>query len=156
MGDNSGMATGAGILLIIAGIIAMIFWIIIGFIFGTIGFIMSMIPDFGAVGAYFMICGVIGIILSIITILGGVFALQRKNWCFAFVASIIGLFIIGFYLSSILSLIALILIAISKQEFDGVQRVDIINRRCPSCGRSIPMDAQLCPYCGKDFRLYKF
>lgn len=25
-------------------------------------------------------------------------------------------------------------------------------RTCPSCGRPIPMDAQVCPYCGKDFR----
>jgi hypothetical protein len=26
------------------------------------------------------------------------------------------------------------------------------DRMCPSCGRHIPMDAQVCPYCGKDFR----
>jgi Na+/H+-dicarboxylate symporter len=26
------------------------------------------------------------------------------------------------------------------------------SRQCPSCGRPIPMDAQVCPYCGKDFR----
>jgi uncharacterized membrane protein len=25
-------------------------------------------------------------------------------------------------------------------------------RICPGCGRPIPMDAQVCPYCGKDFR----
>jgi uncharacterized membrane protein len=25
-------------------------------------------------------------------------------------------------------------------------------RKCPSCGRPIPMDASVCPYCGKDFR----
>jgi len=25
-------------------------------------------------------------------------------------------------------------------------------RICPNCGRPIPMDAQVCPYCGKDFR----
>lgn len=25
-------------------------------------------------------------------------------------------------------------------------------RFCPGCGRPIPMDAQVCPYCGKDFR----
>ena len=26
------------------------------------------------------------------------------------------------------------------------------DRMCPSCGRPIPLDAQVCPYCGKDFR----
>ena len=25
-------------------------------------------------------------------------------------------------------------------------------RVCPNCGRPIPMDSQICPYCGKDFR----
>jgi len=25
-------------------------------------------------------------------------------------------------------------------------------RKCPNCGRPIPMDSQVCPYCGKDFR----
>ncbi len=28
-------------------------------------------------------------------------------------------------------------------------------RMCPGCGRPIPMDAQICPYCGKDFRAPK-
>lgn len=26
------------------------------------------------------------------------------------------------------------------------------DRRCPSCGRIIPLDAKLCPYCGKQFK----
>ena len=25
-------------------------------------------------------------------------------------------------------------------------------RMCPNCGRPIPMDAQVCPYCGKNFQ----
>lgn len=25
------------------------------------------------------------------------------------------------------------------------------DRRCPNCGRVIPMDANVCPYCGRDF-----
>ena len=25
------------------------------------------------------------------------------------------------------------------------------DRRCPNCGRPIPMDAKVCPYCGKNF-----
>lgn len=30
--------------------------------------------------------------------------------------------------------------------------VQIKNRFCMVCGRSIPSDANICPYCGKDFR----
>ena len=26
------------------------------------------------------------------------------------------------------------------------------NRYCPGCGRNIPFDANICPYCGKNFR----
>ena len=26
------------------------------------------------------------------------------------------------------------------------------NRYCPSCGRAIPFDVNVCPYCGKNFR----
>ena len=28
------------------------------------------------------------------------------------------------------------------------------DRRCPSCGRIIPFDANVCPYCGKKFDTY--
>ena len=31
-------------------------------------------------------------------------------------------------------------------------RSTIPGRICPSCGRPIPMDSNVCPYCGKDFR----
>ena len=33
--------------------------------------------------------------------------------------------------------------------------VDTADRRCPNCGRQIPMDAKVCPYCGKDFAAQK-
>jgi len=27
-----------------------------------------------------------------------------------------------------------------------------VGRMCPSCGKSIPMNSNVCPFCGKDFR----
>jgi cobalamin synthase len=45
-------------------------------------------------------------------------ALRRKMWALALVGSILGLFTFGFYgISSILSLVALIILAISRKEF---------------------------------------
>jgi uncharacterized membrane protein len=31
------------------------------------------------------------------------------------------------------------------------QQGTVTGRTCPSCGRPIPMDAQICPYCGNKF-----
>lgn len=57
-----------------------------------------------------VVCGVVLIILGIISLLGGIFAIQRRNW---------GLSLIGgiFVIPSILGLIGLILVAVSKDEF---------------------------------------
>lgn len=59
-----------------------------------------------------VVCGAILILVAIIALLGGIFALQRKNFGFAIVGGILslgGAFILG--------LIGLILVAISKEEF---------------------------------------
>jgi hypothetical protein len=36
-----------------------------------------------------------------------------------------------------------------KKEFHGTYSKT--NRRCPNCGRDIPFDSRICPYCGKKF-----
>ena len=65
-----------------------------------------------------MACATIGVILSIFPILGGIFALKSKMWGIALVGGILGLFTIGpVFISSILSLIAIILLAMSRGEF---------------------------------------
>ena len=63
--------------------------------------------------------GAIGIIFGLIALIGGVMALQRKKWSLALIGSILGLFMIGLVVleASILSLIAIILLANSKNEF---------------------------------------
>ena len=40
-----------------------------------------------------------------------------------------------------------------SEDFDQLLEKPKPKRYCPSCGRSIPMDANLCPYCGNDFRI---
>ena len=36
-------------------------------------------------------------------------------------------------------------------KYDEGQQDRQQERRCPNCGRGIPFDAKICPYCGKKF-----
>jgi len=106
----------AGIFLIIAALVGISFW-------GTLAFLGGAalgIPFVGGIlGGILLICGAIGIILAIIALLGGVMAIQRKRWALALVGSILGLFLLGwlFFEASLLSLVALILLIVSRNEF---------------------------------------
>ena len=89
-----------------------------------IGGILIMLPGIGyligggvlAVGSSAflfgggVLCGAVLLVLGIIAILGGIFAIQRKNFALALIGGI-------FVVPSILGLIGLILIAVSKDEF---------------------------------------
>jgi len=112
---SQGKSTAAGVLLIIAAIIAIInFAILIAW-----GGAVSSITETD-VGDILVICGAIGILMSILALIGGIMAVQHKMWGFALVGAIIGLFTLGpVFISSILSLVALILIAVSKEEFES-------------------------------------
>jgi RNA polymerase subunit RPABC4/transcription elongation factor Spt4 len=61
------------------------------------------------------------------------------------VASLFGSFI-GF-------IIVIVVWLAIRPPIGGVpqQMVSSSDRRCPNCGRVIPMDARVCPYCGKKF-----
>jgi predicted nucleic acid-binding Zn ribbon protein len=64
-------------------------------------------------------CGIIAIIVSLIVLLGGFFGVMRKHWGIAIVGAVLGLFVIGpFFLGSVFSLIGLILVAVSRKEFE--------------------------------------
>ena len=69
---------------------------------------------------YFLFIGVISIIFGIFTLLGGIMSIKKKSWGLAIAGSILGVIsgILIFWVASILSLISLILIAVSKEEFD--------------------------------------
>jgi hypothetical protein len=64
-------------------------------------------------------CSIILVILSIVTMLGAFSSLRRRHSDIAIVCSAIGIFTIGFFfIGTILSIISLILIIKSKEEFD--------------------------------------
>ena len=65
------------------------------------------------------ICGIIGIIISIFPILSSILCFRRKLWGFALGSGIIGIFSMGpMFASTVLCIIAVILISMSKNEFD--------------------------------------
>lgn len=52
-----------------------------------------------------------------------------------------------------LGIIGLIIWLVVRPPIGGhPQQQQASGRMCTNCGRPIPMDAQVCPYCGKDFR----
>ncbi|MCK5397406.1 MAG: hypothetical protein KAJ33_04075 [Thermoplasmata archaeon] len=65
-----------------------------------------------------MVCGIIFMIFTLLALLGGIMSIQRKKWGFALMGAIFGIFTVGYYgIGSMLSIVALILIIISKDEF---------------------------------------
>jgi len=116
----------AGIILILAGVLGLFLWaelllnpsIVVNVVMTTIeqqG--LSLTAE--QVESIFLTCGVIGCILSVFAILGGIMAVQRKLWWLALLGSILGIFILQpVFISSFLSLIGMILLIISRKEFE--------------------------------------
>ena len=105
-----------GALLIVSAIIAIAFW---AWVMVTVSSAVSILPIGGAAVANIVnICGGIEIVFALIGLLGGAMAIMRKMWGLALVGAILGLFTFGWFgISSILALVALILIAVSHKEF---------------------------------------
>lgn len=55
-----------------------------------------------------------------------------------------------------LGIIAIIIWLIIRPPIGGKKRKSITepDRRCPNCGRVIPIDSNSCCYCGKKFKIY--
>lgn len=122
----------AAILLFLAGMFGLIQWGLI-FSLDTTSLYESTMPQmegFNITSADFAAilntCAIIGIILSIFPILGGILAIQRKIWAGALACSIIGIFSIGFLgLTSILCIISIILLFISKNQFIKEEKIQL-------------------------------
>lgn len=124
--NRSSIPMIAGILLIISGVIAILYWIFVIVnvdLFTSmmdISYFQSIDPDITIedIKETLVLCGTIFSIVAIFPILGGILSLKRKLWGVSIACSVIGLFSMGIlFMSSILSFIALILLIISRQEF---------------------------------------
>jgi hypothetical protein len=106
---------------IIAGLLGLFTWA--SALALDISMIQNVLPADSPITAeqiqqFLSICGLIGAVLSIFTLAGGIVAIRRKAWGLAVIGGILGLFTIGpMLLGSILSLIGLIIIIISRSDF---------------------------------------
>jgi len=146
-----------------------------------IGFISVLVSSLGALvgdpplppGApaaaeeIYVICILTTLIFGFTLLVGAICAIKRTHWTSAIVASIIGVFSIGFiFTSSLLSLISVVLIAISKDEFGKIPERNTLEsphyqeEKYPSSPRTKekPHPIQegahqnLCPDCGGKLR----
>ena len=123
--NNGSTATIAGILLILAGVLAILAGVSIllidtSIIESSMISVQEVDPSITPemIRSILVVCGTILSIIAIFPLLGGIFALKRKMWGIAVAGSIIGIFSIGpIFASSVMSLVALILLFKSKNEF---------------------------------------
>ena len=125
--NRSSFLTIAGLLLIIAGVLGIFNWIQFFLLDATtiessidISQIQVINPSitYEQLLGFLQTCAIIGIIISVFPILGGLLAIKKKLYYIAIATSIIGLFSIGImFSSSILSLIGLVLLILSRQSF---------------------------------------
>ncbi|HEX7392236.1 MAG TPA: zinc ribbon domain-containing protein [Thermoplasmata archaeon] len=118
--QRSSKPTAGGVLILVAGILALANGVLYLFLdisdFGTIPTLPEGITEADIEGIM-RACGAVMIIFGAIAILGGVFALQRKHFGLAVAGGIMGMLGIGFSFGALLGLVGLILVAISRREF---------------------------------------
>lgn len=110
----------AGILLIISGLLAILTAISTAVLPDTLieSYFSSTNLEIETIKTFLQACIVILLILSIFSILGGILSIRKKLWGFALTAAILAIFTFGpLFASSVLAIISVILIIISKNEF---------------------------------------
>lgn len=97
-------------------------------------------------GAFFglglAICAVFGIIWLVIWILVGI-------WVYKDAEKRGKSGVLWLILVILLGIIGIIIWLVIRPPIGGEKTEP--SRRCPNCGRPIPMDARVCPYCSKKF-----
>jgi hypothetical protein len=162
METENTQSTPVGIILIAT------FWIFLGIL------LLSMTSG-SLSGSYYSLFSVIPLFIGIGLILVGWGLLTLKKWAYytTFILSVLGLLslvsavpsliyiIIGHYygIASFFPLISFLFIPMvwylfKNRDFFVSKHVEKPARICPSCRRSIPFDANLCPYCERRFESF--
>ncbi|MDI6916444.1 MAG: hypothetical protein QMC80_01455 [Thermoplasmatales archaeon] len=103
-------STLSGVLLIVAGMLAIITWGYSAFILGFP--LISVEPN------TLIVFAIAGSVFAVFAVIAGIMASVGKNWKTCVVFSLLGILSIGFLVSSILCLIAFIGLLMAKKEFD--------------------------------------
>lgn len=110
-----------GILIVIAGLAALIMGLLVLTINQADMQASGTLPEditWEDIEAILGACGIIVIIFGAIAMIGGLFGIIRKHFGLAIIGGIFALLGIGFVIGSVMALIGLILVAISRDEFD--------------------------------------
>jgi len=103
---ESGMPVAGGVLILLGSLA----YIILGGIVAAGSTIAEDLTSVETTGA--MACGAVGVALGVISLLGGIFAIQKKYWALALIGGILTI-------PTILGLIGLILVATSRDAFES-------------------------------------
>lgn len=112
--EKSVMPVIGGVLILIGGVLTLLSGVAL---IGSAGFLDSLmlvdIEGFDAFENLLTACGAILLIFGLIGVIGGIFGIQRKHFGLAIVGGIFSL--LGWFIPA---LIGLILVAISRKEFE--------------------------------------
>ena len=110
------IAVVGGSFLVVAGGIGLLTPLLLFSVFSPAGLLYEF---YSSVSGYLLLGFVLPLLFSTAAVIGGLSALQKKNYHFAVIGGVLGILTWGFYISSILSILGLILILIANEEFGG-------------------------------------
>lgn len=131
--------------------------------------------DQGLIQGVTTACGVLILVFGLFLLIGGIFAIKRIHWGISLIGAILGIFSVGpWFLGSLLSIIALILLVISRDEFksQGEEGTAVESteagqppsaflvekegaRSCPTCGSPMLYDKEYDTWYCKNCQEYK-
>ena len=120
--QKTAMPVAGGVLVLLGGIIGIIMGLITVVLAGLLSDWMGMYDGYvSEVTGIMLVLGIVGIVLCLVAIIGGAFAMMRKMWAMSLIGAIcliIGGIFTG-YIPIIFGIIGVILIGISKAEFQS-------------------------------------
>jgi len=156
--DKSTLPILAGILMIVAFILAILTASGIYFLdLDTIEIEGELEQEFDQdfLKSIFNFCGVFILIISVFLLLGGIFAVKKSHWNISIIGAVLGIFTIGpFFLGSIISFAAIVLLLLSKSEFkdkseEGKSLGETSFDKAPMQYLEEPKEESACPDCGE-------